>query len=172
VQLVGASLPIQLSRPFFIEPVIEFYGWPYAWTGKSAVPTSSEDGYGFFIFGTIISLQGGLSYPVSPAVSLGGSVGLDFVIRFPFELQNNSSKVQSDEGSAMGYFYGSGRFFYPETRFFVRWNLNDSIGLLINLRAWYPVFHLWDGEGLPFLDQFMFSAGLGFAVRIGPTAFR
>ena len=113
VQLIGASLPIQLAKPFFIEPVIEFYGWPYAWTGSSAVPTSSEDGYGFFIFGTIISLQGGLSYPVSSAISLGGSLGLDFVIRFPFELQNTSSKVVSDESSAMGYFYGAGRFFHP-----------------------------------------------------------
>jgi hypothetical protein len=168
VQLIGASLPIQLPKPFFIEPVVEFYGWPYAWTGTSAVPTSSEDGYGFFILGTIISFQGGLSYPVSPVISLGGSLGLDFVIRFPLELQNTSSKVVSDEGSAMGYMYGAGRFFYPETRFFLRWHIIDPLDLLFNLRAWYPVFHLWDGEGLPFLDQFMFSAGLGFAIRIGP----
>ena len=101
VQLIGASLPIQLAKPFFIEPVVEFYGWPYAWTGSSAVPTSSEDGYGFFIFGTIISLQGGLSYPVSSAISLGGSLGLDFVIRFPFELQNH--ELQGCLGRELGH---------------------------------------------------------------------
>jgi hypothetical protein len=177
VQLIGVGMPIQLPRPFFIEPDIEFYGWPYAWTGSAAVPTSTDDGWGFFILGTIISLQGGLSYPVSSAITLGGSLGLDFVLRFPAEIgsliflghaMNTSSKVQSDQGSAMGYMYGAGRFFYPETRFFMKWALSDSLSMLVNLRAWYPIFHLWDGEGLPFIDQFMISAGLGFEFHIEP----
>jgi hypothetical protein len=43
----------------------------------------------------------------------------------------------------------------------------------VNVRAFYPLFHLWDGLNAPFLDQFMFSGGIGVAIRLGrpaPTA--
>jgi hypothetical protein len=171
--LIGASLPMKLPAPFFIEPDIEFFGWPYRWTGNAAVPTQSEDGLGFFVLGMLLGVQGGISYPVSPTVSLGGSIGLDALVRFPLELQNTGSTVVAGEGSAMGYFYGSLRFLYPETRFFVRWHLSDPIEILFNVRAWYPVFHLWDGEALPFLDQFMISAGIGVAINLqSPPALR
>ena len=88
VTLIGASLPMKLQAPFFIEPDVELYGWPYRWTGTSAVPTASEDGLGFWVLGILAGVQGGISYPVSPALTLGGSVGLDLLIRFPIELQN------------------------------------------------------------------------------------
>jgi hypothetical protein len=173
VTLIGVSLPMKLPAPFFIEPDIEFFGWPYRWTGTSAVPTASEDGLGFFVFGMLIGMQGGISYAVSPAVTLGGTIGLDLLVRFPIELQNTGATVVSGESSAMGYFYGSLRFLYPETRFFLRWHLSDPIELLFNLRAWYPVFHFWDGQGLPFLDQFMISAGIGVAINLqSPPALR
>jgi hypothetical protein len=166
VTMIGASLPIKLAAPFFIEPDVEFFGWPYRWTGTSAVPTASEDGLGFWVLGMLLSMQGGISYPVSPAVTLGGTIGLDLLVRFPLELQNSGPTVIEGEGSAMGYFYGALRFLYPETRFFLRWHLSDPIELLFNLRAWYPVFHLWDGQALPFLDQFMISAGIGVAISL------
>jgi hypothetical protein len=166
VQMIGASLPIKLQAPFFIEPDVEFFGWPYAWTGTSAVPTNTDGAHGFWVLGMLLSMQGGISYPVSPAVTLGGTIGLDLLVRFPIELQNSGPTVIEDEGSAMGYFYGALRFLYPETRFFLRWHLSDPIELLFNLRAWYPVFHLWDGQGLPFLDQFMISAGIGIAISL------
>jgi hypothetical protein len=164
--LIGASLPMKLPAPFFIEPDVEFFGWPYRWTGSAAVPTQWEDGLGFFVLGILAGVQGGISYQVSPTVSLGGSIGLDLLVRFPLELQNSGDTVVAGEGSAMGYFYGALRFLYPETRFFVRWHISDPIELVFNLRAWYPVFHLWDGEALPFLDQFMISAGIGVAINL------
>ena len=66
----------------------------------------------------------------------------------------------------MGYFYGALRFLYPETRFFLRWHLSDPIELVFNLRAWYPLFHLWDAQALPFVDQLMVSAGIGIAISL------
>ena len=63
--------------------------------------------------------------------------------------------------------YGSGRFFYPETRFFLRWHVTEPVDLLVNLRAFYPVFHLWDGSGQPFWDQLMVSFGIGFGIKLG-----
>jgi hypothetical protein len=109
-----------------------------------------------------------VSYPIAPLLSLGGALGLDFFLRFPFELQN--SGIQSDENSALAWFYGSGRFFYPETRFFLRWHISDPVDLLVNLRVFYPVFHIWDGANQPFWDQLMVSTGVGFGIRLHSPA--
>lgn len=165
--LVGISVPFRLSGPYFLEAGVEFLGWYYEWTSSgTAVITQAENGVGFFTIGTLISLQGGVSFPVSRVLSLGGALGLDFFLRFPFELQNNSSTVKADESSALSWFYGSGRFFYPETRFFLRWHVSEPVDLLLNLRAFYPIFHLWDGAGQPFWDQLMVSIGIGFGIRL------
>jgi hypothetical protein len=148
--MIGVSLPIRLSAPFFVEAGVDILGWYYEWTGGSAVITPSENGQGFFTIGTIISLQGGVSFPVSSVLSLGGALGLDFLLRFPFELQNTTDQDKADQSSALSWFYQSGRFFYPETRFFLRWHVSEPVDLLVNLRAFYPIFHLWDGAGQPF----------------------
>jgi pimeloyl-ACP methyl ester carboxylesterase len=168
--LVGVSVPFRLGGPYFLEAGVDFLGWYYVWTSSgTAVITQAENGSGFFTMGTIISLQGGISYPISPVLSLGGALGLDFLLRFPFELQNTGSSVKADENSALSWFYQSGRFFYPETRFFLRWHVSEPVDLLLNLRAFYPVFHFWDGAGQPFWDQLMVSFGVGFAIRLRPA---
>ena len=168
--LLGVSVPLRLSAPFFLEPGLEFLGWYYDWTPASnAQITQRENGVGFFTIGALVTLQAGVSFPVSPVISLGGALGLDLLLRFPLELQNTSSAVQADEGSALGWFYGSGRFFYPETRLFLRWHFSEPVDFMVNLRAFYPVFHFWDGSGQPFWDALMISGGVGFAVRLGPS---
>jgi hypothetical protein len=165
--LIGVSVPFTLSGPFFVEPGLEFLGLYYQWiSGTGAAITPVESASGFFTIGTIISLQAGVRFPVSPVISLGGALGLDFFLRFPLEFQN---QVQSDESSALAWFFGSGRFFYPETRIFMRWHLSDPVDLLINFRAFYPIFHLWDGSGQPFWDALMVSGGIGIAIRMRPA---
>ena len=165
VQLFGVSLPLKLSGPFFLEPMIEFFGTDYEWSpDATAVPAQIEAATGFWTFGTLISLHAGARFAVSPKVSIGGSVGADFLLRFPLELFNAGA---TGEGSALNYFFAKGRFFYPETEFSVLWQVSEPIGLIFNLRAFYPLFHLWDRMGQPFLDQFMFAGGLGIAIRLG-----
>ena len=165
--LIGVSIPLRLSGPFFIEPGLEFLGTYYDWNGSGAQMTQAESGTGFFTVGALLSIQAGASFALSPVISMGGSVGLDFLVRFPFELQNTSATVQNDEGSALGWFYGAARFIYPETRLFVRWHISEPVDLVFNVRGFYPVFHLWDGSGQPFWDALMVSAGVGFGVQLG-----
>jgi hypothetical protein len=167
--LIGVSVPFSLSGPFFVEPGLEFLGLYYEWISSSgsAVITPVENASGFFTIGTLISLQAGVRFSISPVISLGGTLGLDFFLRFPLEFQN---QVQSDESSALAWFFGSGRFFYPETRIFMRWHISDPVDLLLNFRAFYPIFHLWDGSGQPFWDALMVSGGIGFAIRMRPAA--
>ncbi len=166
--LIGVSVPFSGSGPFFLEPGLELLGTYYEWipTGGLAVITPAESASGFFTIGALLSLQAGLKWAVSPIISLGGAIGLDFFLRFPLELQN---QVQADESSALGWFFG-GRFIYPEARFFLRWHVSEPVDLLLNLRAFYPVYHLWDGSGQPFWDALMVSGGIGFAIRMRPPA--
>ena len=168
VQLFGVSLPLQLSGPFYIEPKLELFGLLYEWVDPDAVavPTQIETATGFWTLGTLISMHGGARFPLSSTLSLGGSIGLDFLLRFPIELQN---KDASGMGHALNYFFSKARFFYPETAFSVIWQVSEPIGLIFNLRALYPIFHLWDGMGQPFIDQFMFAAGIGIAIKLGPS---
>jgi hypothetical protein len=165
--LLGVSVPLRFSPLLFLEPGLEFLGWYYDWTpAGNAQITQAENGVGFFTIGVLISFQAGLVLPVSSVISLGGALGLDLFLRFPLELQNTSSNVQTAEGNALGWFYGAGRFLYPETRLFLRWHISDPVDLVVNFRAFYPVFHLWDGSGQPFWDALMVSAGVGFAVKL------
>ena len=167
-QLFGASLPLRLVGPFYIEPKLEFFGLLYEWVTDDgvAVPTQIETASGFWVLGTLISMHAGARFPLSSQLSLGGSIGADFLLRFPLELQN---KDASGMGSAQSFFFAKGRFFYPETTFSVVWQVSEPIGLILNLRALFPVFHLWDGMGQPFFDQFIFGAGIGIAIRLGPA---
>ncbi len=166
--MIGVSVPFRLSKVFFLEPGLEFLGLYYQWDSNSstAVIVPYENASGFFTIGALISLQAGVSFPVSSVISLGGALGLDFFLRFPFEFQN---QVQSDESSGLAWFFGSGRFFYPETRLFMRWHISDPVDLLLNFRGFFPIFHLWDGSGQPFWDALMVSGGVGFAIRLRPA---
>ena len=166
-QLFGVSLPLALAGPFYIEPKLEFFGLLYEWvdTASIAVPTQIETASGFWTLGTLISMHGGARFPISPRLSLGGSIGADFLLRFPIELYN---KDASGMDQARSYFLSSARFFYPEATFSVVWQISDPIGLVFNARALFPVFHLWDGMGQSFFDQFIFGAGIGVAIRLGP----
>lgn len=162
VQTLGVSMMLRGDGPFFLEPTLDFFYTYYDASGPRTVPTGYESGTGMFTLGGLATLQAGLLYPVSKSVELGGSLGLDFLVRYPIELQNTNI----NPGAALAYFYGSGRFIYPETRFIFRWRVTDGVGLIFTLRAMYPLFHLWDGEGLPFYDQLMAAFDLGFAISV------
>ncbi len=170
--LIGASLPLRIAGPFFIEPGLEIYGDYYEWTGADAtvIPVAYELGASFYAVGIILSAQAGLSFDLNKAIALGGAIGLDFLFRFPFELANTNVDSVAGQAAAPGFFYGMGRFFYPETRLFFRWRLTAPVDLVLNVRGFYPLFHLWDGLSQSFFDQFMLSAGVGFAVHLGQPA--
>jgi hypothetical protein len=163
VQTLGVSLMIRSDGPFFLEPSIEFFGSYYQWTGTRTVPAPYESGTSFLTIGSLLTLQSGLLYTLSKSVEMGGALGIDFLIRFPFEFQNTAA----DTGNGMAYFYSNARFIYPETRFITRWHVVDGVTLDFTLRAMYPLFHIWDGEGLPFYDQLMASFNIGFVISLG-----
>ncbi len=166
VPYFGASFPITLGSLFYIEPGVDFYGLYYEYTGTRAVPSGVESAAGFFTAAALLGVQGGVRFPLSKTLELGGSLGIDLLARIPIELVNDSPASVEGRAQAYGYFYGMGRFLFPESRIYIRWNVKETNSLLLYVRAMYPVFHLWDGEALSFLDQLMISAGIGFSIPL------
>lgn len=167
VQSLGASVPLAIAGPFFLEPSLTMFGTWYEYTaGSRAVPGARESGTSFFVLGALLGARAGAAFPVSPRVSLGASLGLDLLLRFPIDLEAGAAARKDARRASYGYFYGMGRFLYPETTVFCRWRVSEKLGLVFSLGAHHPVFHLWDGEGLAYLDQLVLGAGLGFSYSL------
>jgi hypothetical protein len=166
VQSLGASVPLSVAGPFFLEPSLDLFGTWYEYTGTRAVPGARESATSFFVLGTLLAVRAGAAFPVSNRVSLGASLGLDLLLRFPIDLEVGAAERKDARLASYGYFYGLGRFLYPETSLFCRWRIADKFGLVFSLGARHPVFHLWDGEGLAYLDQLVLGAGLGFTYSL------
>jgi hypothetical protein len=164
VQSLGASVPLAIAGPFFMEPSLDLFGtwYEYTSTGTRVVPGASESPRSFIVLGTLLGVRAGAAFPVSARVSLGASLGLDLLLRFPVDLEVGAAERKDARRASYAYFYGKGRFLYPETRLFCKWRIAEKFGLVFSLGALHPVFHLWDGEGLAYLDQLALGAGLGF----------
>ncbi len=163
VQSLGASVPLAISGPFFLEPSLTLFGTWYEYTtGLRAVPGDRSSGTSFFVLGTLLGARAGAAFPVSTRVWLGASLGLDLLLRFPIDFEAGAAARKDARRASYGYFYGMGRFLYPETRVFCKWRIAQKFGLVFSLGAHHPVFHLWDGEGLAYLDQLALGATVGF----------
>jgi hypothetical protein len=169
VQSVGVSFPMSLSGRFFFEPGAILLGtwYEYSDAGARIVPGAAEANT-FFVLGAALAARAGVVLPVSKSVTLGASAGLDLLVRFPLDLESGAAGRAADMLASWAYFYGMARFLYPETTLFCKWMLTESFGLAFTARALHPVFHLWDGEGLSYLDQLIVVGQLGFTWRFRP----
>jgi hypothetical protein len=165
---LGASVRLPLGGELYLEPTLDLFTTWYEWVASAgvAVPALEETGDGFFTLGTMAGLQFGIEHPLSPALSIGGSIGVDGLLRFPISLSTDLAASTAGQAAAPAFFFGMVRFIYPETRVLLRWKVSNTLSLTVGLRAFYPIFHIWDGLNQPFLDQFMMSAGLGFGFSL------
>ncbi len=166
VQSLGASLPMALGGPFFFEPGAILLGtwYEYSAAGARVVPGAAEADT-FFVLGAALAARAGAALPLSKSVTLGASLGLDLLVRVPLDLEPGWEGRADDRRAGWAYFYGMARFLYPETSIFCRWMLSEKFGLAFSARVLHPVFHLWDGEGLSYLDQLIMVGQLGFTWR-------
>jgi len=158
----GFALPIRISKHFLIEPSLEFYKYFYEiTTGDKAIPTQIETQNNRQIWGLLVSPRFVFDFPISPRNSLGFFISPVFLFRIPGIAVDQATAPDSSVFTS--YFYGAGRFFYPETSLRFTWRASDGVVLKINIRALYPIFHIWDEEDLPFYDQMLLSVGISFS---------
>jgi hypothetical protein len=97
--------------------------------------------------GTLLGVRAGAAFPVSTRVSLRASLGIDLLLRFPVDLEAGAAARKDVRRLSLAYFYGKGRFLYPETSLFCKWRISERFGLA-------------------YLDQLVIGGGLGFTYSL------
>lgn len=160
--LIGAAVPIRFTELFSLEPSLEGYQYYYELGEDGRVfPTQMETAENRLVWGLILSPRCFFSWSLSPVIRFGVFVSPSFLFRIP------GKTVDSDTpspGEFAAYFFGAGRFFYPETGIKLSWQALEKTALNLNIRAFLPFFHAWDGENISFFDQFMLAGGVSFSL--------
>ncbi len=162
----GVSVPITLSSSFALVPELDLFGTQYQLVGSGprAIPTEIEYKSSVFMLGVLFDPAIRYTLPITKVLSWGVSLSPAFLLRIPTQSWDLTSQQIA---TATSYFYAQERFFYPSTGTFFLWQVYPNIGLEVRLRAFFPVFHLWDGEGLPFYDQLIIDGSIGFRFALG-----
>lgn len=185
----GVSLPIRFGTFFVLSPRISYYGVPYGVDAGRVVPVEIEYADWAYVMGFLIAPRAVFDLQVARTLNIGAYASPTLALRVPARAWGTV-----DRSTIASYHYGGGRFFYPETGFYIDWNvplrsrsleaetINEgdfeeeesaparSIHFVADFSAYFPLFHAWDGEGLPFWDQMMVTAMIGLRFAVGSPA--
>lgn len=164
LRTIGATIPVFRSGLFVISTGMQFWGSFYTYSNERALPQEMEAPGDLWnwILATMLDSRFGIEYPFNKKLTAGSDIGLSFLLRFPIV---SSEAAKPDRVPVMQYFFFKGRFFYPETSIYLRWDVYKRVGVSFTVKSYYPVFHLWDGENLPFYDQLLITGLLSFIVK-------
>lgn len=101
-----------------------------------------------------------IGYQIVPRYGVAFGVSLSTLWRIPFF--DNAGEPRG----VAGYFYENARFFMPELILLNRIEVTDALGADIVASAMLPVYHIWDGNQLPFFDQAKVGIGVQLRVRL------
>jgi hypothetical protein len=171
--LIGASTLLGLDvlpDPWVLGLGLDFFGAWYEWNSidRTASLSEVEAGHSFFTVGVLVSPRIGARFDLGEAVAAGGYVGLDLLIRFPFDPFSSVSIV--DEQLPAFVYFIAGRFLYPELGGWLSWQATKDVKLAFALRSLWPIYRIWSPEvtgSSTFLHQVIFAGTLGATIRLG-----
>jgi hypothetical protein len=158
----GIVLPWRTFGKWPLEYGLLTFGTYYRLAAGRALPAELEN-RDFWVQGILASVRLGPEFMLGEKVSLGLQGGISLLLRAPVPLFDD---VTGDWGDLTMYFYRKLRFIYPEAGLSATLPLRERVSLRVSARAWFPLFHLWDGEGMPFTDQLLAGLLLGFVVKL------
>ncbi len=158
----GVTFPIAGGRLWEIHSGVLLFATTYRTVDGVSYPTEIEN-RDYWVLALVPDLRAGLRLPFTPSLSLGASLGVALLLRAPIPLFADAT---ADLGPTLEYLYGNLRFLYPETQADLRLSVAEGIDLRLGARVLWPVFHFWDGEGLPFLEQMVGCALVGAIFRL------
>ena len=178
--ILAVSFPIRLASVLLLVPELGYFGGPYGIDNNRIVPVEIEFKDSVYMTNFIVSPRLVLAFNLGSSFIIGASLSPSVVARAPTFAwgEGETQRMQITE-----YFYSSGRFFLPEAGLFFDWAVpykieipgqprdeeseeetgepessrKLDIHLAFGIRGYFPVYHFWDGENLPFHDQLMIS---------------
>jgi hypothetical protein len=162
---LGAAIPLVEAGPFRLEVSTLLWGTTYYYLPDAgrAVPALYEADQ-FSVLGVWLAPLAGFHVQIAGGqVELGAAATMALNFRFPL--------LAVDEGeqylpAARTYFFGQARFLFPETDIWIRWRAFENLSFALTLKALYPLFHAWDGDGQGIPDQLFLAAVFGFDIRL------
>lgn len=165
---IGVSVPFRLGGYFLFAPELRFTGIWYGLTsdGSRSVPVEVEYADSVWVLHVAVEPALWFDLPLTETLSAGAYVGPVFLLSIP-TVTWGSGATQLDQ--IIGYLYRSGRFFLMETGLTFTWATYENLRLHARLETHLPVFHIWDGESLPFYDQLTVAFTVGLRVMLDLT---
>ena len=176
---LGGAASYPISELLSAEVTLDLYGNTYDYDVKlERVVPANDEFRSAFVIGAVLGFQPVWRfYPKEDKFTIRAFGGLAFDLRIIFpaygikdneqHTNNNTGDTGLNVGQARqkiaSYFWGSGRFIFMVIGGGMDFPLTESFDLGFDLRIWMPVWRIWSGESLPFIEGF--RIGIGF--RLG-----
>lgn len=158
------GIDIRLSPNIYISPGLAFTGSAYQLSeedGKTAIPTEIEYADSVWFLNIIFDFPLSVRYEIGKDLYAGLLFSPAFLFKVPVRTWGEGENQKND---MMDYFYG-GRFIYAEGGGLVKWDFSEKVSLYGNLRAYFPVYHIWKGGKFSDAMMFSLSAGASFGLK-------
>ncbi len=163
IPTIGVSVPLFFEgSDFYLSPRFLLSWTDYLMSDTRPAPAEVENGEHFVLLAAF-DIPFGYRLQVSEKLEIGFLAGISVLVRIPVAY---AESYASETGNYVSYFYGSLRFVYPDTEICMKWNATQDIAITLSVRALWPLFHLWDGEMLPFTDQLHVAGLAGLSFRL------
>ncbi|MCL1813996.1 MAG: hypothetical protein FWG29_10830 [Treponema sp.] len=176
---LGGAAAYPFSDLFDIEVSLDLYGNTYDYDViLDRVVPANDEFRSAFVMGFVLGFQPVFSFNPKGdkfTIRVYGGLAFDLRIVFPAYGIEDSESHTNDKNPHTGlnigqarqkiasYFWGSGRFILPFLGGGMDFPITEGLDLGFDLRIWMPVWRIWSGEDLPFVEGF--RIGIGF--RLG-----
>jgi hypothetical protein len=167
---LGVSAAYLLAGPWWLELSLDIYSTQYGYSDalERAVPLAIENRWTTAI-GFVTGLEILLRFDLNElmVVRVYGGPGADLRLCYiAADLNDNEQEEASRQTEAVAdYFWDQGRWFLPVFGTGLDFNVNSAFRLGLDLRIWFPVYKLWTGEDLPFVEGWRLGAGFKLTLR-------
>ncbi len=158
-----ASYPLGDSPVLDLRPNLVLWRSWYYWTlaGK-AVPVGVED-RDVWLLGILLDLPLTFHRPLGKDMEYSAGLGLCLNLRLGFKA--DAAESDATVAKINSYLWSSARFIMPTTSAGLSLRINDKLSGNLGIKVYWPVYNLWAGEGLGFLDQAMATLSLSIGWR-------
>jgi hypothetical protein len=171
---LGVNFAFKAIGPLWVELTEDLYFTHYMYNFRldRAVPAAIEN-RSAFVFGFLTGIQALCRFRLSDGIAArvyGGTVADFRIVALAGNLHpddftgipESDARIQAD--AVREYFWEKGRWFLPVSGIGMDFAVNERYKLGFDLRTWFPVYRLWDREGLPAIEGWRFGAG----IRVSP----
>jgi len=166
----GVAAAYPLFALFDVEATLDFYGTNYGYSDvlERAVPYAIEN-RSSFVVGSVLGIQGVGRFPLPGDLRLRVYGGPAFDLRLCLTAGGLEGADLEDAAEETGliaeYFWGSGRWILPVAGAGIDYPASDKFLLGLDARIWIPLYRVWSGEDLPFVEGWRLAAGIRISIR-------